>query len=345
MRVTTTSDVVDLLDASFPSAALGAALELGLFWMIGERPRPALEIASELGIPSARCVYWLQLLERVGLLERKREGFAASAVARTAIVGTFSRETWAFLALEARERLPVLVDLALSIREGGPLPLALQRPRPGYVEMMSADRGRARRFTRMLEELHRPLAEELADRLDARGVTRMLDLGGGSGVLSLALARRNPGLAAVVVDIPAVCEAGREIAEASGLADRVTYQPADILRDQLPGPFNLAVMCDVGVYSERLFRRVEAAMDRGGRLVIADVFAPAPGVAPPSRVHWLFERSLSDPRFATETAGDVETMLQGAGFQLLSRETMKPPGSEAGHDDLLTILRAAVAEG
>jgi SAM-dependent methyltransferase len=344
MGLTTTADVLDLLDASFPSAAVGAALELGLFWMIDERPRSAPEIAAALGIPSARCVYWLQLLEHAGLLERGPEGFARSPVARTAIVQAFSRETWAFLALEARERLPVLVDLALSIREGGPLPAALQAPRPGYVETMSADTGRARRFTRMLEELHRPLAEELAGRIDARGVTRVLDLGGGSGVVSLALARRNPGLTAVVVDIPAVCEAGREIAATSGLADRVTYQPADILRDDLPRPFGLAVMCDVGVYSEKLFRRVAAVMDCGGRFVIADVFAPAPGVAPPSRVHWLLERSLSAPRFAIETAGDVEAMLQAAGFRVLSRETMDPPGAEAGHGDLLTILCAAVPD-
>jgi len=344
MRVTTTGDVLDLLDASFPSAALGAALELGLFWMINERPLSALEIAAALGIPPARCVYWLQLLEQAGLLERGPEGFVASAAARTAIVRAFSREAWAFLALEARERLPVLVDLALSIREGGPLSAALQAPRPGYVEKMSADRGRARRFTKMLEELHRPLAEALAGRIDARGVARVLDLGGGSGVLSLALARRNPGLAAVVVDIPAVCEAGREIAAASGLADRVTYQPADILGDELPRPFGLAVMCDVGVYSTELFRRVAAAMDRGARFVIADLFAPAPGVAPPSRVHWLFERSLCEPRFAIETAGDVEAMLQAAGFRVLSRETMDPPGSEGGHGDLLTILCATVTD-
>jgi SAM-dependent methyltransferase len=343
MRSITTGDVVDLLDASFTSAALGAALELGLFWMIDEQPRPAPEIAAALGIPSARCAYWLQLLQRTGLLERGPNGFATSAAARTAIVRAFSRDTWAFLALEARERLPVLVDLTLSIREGGPLPAALRAPRPGYVEMMSTDSGRARRFTRMLEELHRPLAEQLADRLDARGVTRVLDLGGGSGVVSLALARRNPGLAAVVVDIPTVCEAGREIAAASGLADRVTYQPADILRDDLPRPFGLVVMCDVGVCGEDLFRRVAAVMDRGARFVIADVFAPAPGVAPPSRAHWLFERSLGEPRFSIPTAGDMEAMLQAAGFRVLSRETIDPPNGGAGQGDLLTMICAAVA--
>jgi hypothetical protein len=86
-------------------------------------------------------------------------------------------------------------------------------------------------------------------------------------------------------------------------------------------------------------------MDRGARFVIADVVSPAPGIAPLSRVHWLFERSLGEPRFAIETAGDVEAMLQAAGFRVLSREMIGPPGGEPGHGDLLTILCAAVTDG
>jgi 16S rRNA G1207 methylase RsmC len=60
---------------------------------------------------------------------------------------------------------------------------------------------RARRFTRMLGEIHRPLAAELAETLDMTGVRRLMDLGGGSGVVSLALLNRHPELTAVVVDI------------------------------------------------------------------------------------------------------------------------------------------------
>ena len=39
-----------------------------------------------------------------------------------------------------------------------------------------------------------PLAEELAGCLDMRGVERILDLGGGSGVISLALLEKHPDL-------------------------------------------------------------------------------------------------------------------------------------------------------
>ncbi len=38
MKPVTTDDVFDLMDASFTSAALGTALELGLFWLLESRP-------------------------------------------------------------------------------------------------------------------------------------------------------------------------------------------------------------------------------------------------------------------------------------------------------------------
>ena len=74
---------------------------------------------------------------------------------------------------------------------------------------MVEDPERARRFTRMLYELHHALADELAGCLDMSDVDRVMDLGGGSGVLSMALLRRNPHLTAMVVDVANVCAVGR----------------------------------------------------------------------------------------------------------------------------------------
>ena len=56
-----------------------------------------------------------------------------------------------------------------------------------YLAEMEKDPEVARRFTRMLYEIHQPLAKELAGYLDLSGVDRLLDLGGGSGIISLAL--------------------------------------------------------------------------------------------------------------------------------------------------------------
>jgi hypothetical protein len=277
MKPSSGDQVLDLLDAPFLSAALGAALELGLFWLLQDRPRAADEVAAALGIPPRRCRHWLQLLASAGLLAEGPAGYAPSAPARSAILDGYSQDTWALLAAEAREMLPSFRDLALHLTDRGSVWPALGFAPVDYLVEMTESPERARRFTRMLYEIHQPLADSLAEALDMTGVNRLMDLGGGSGVVSMALLRCHPHLTAVVVDIAPVCQAGREIAVENGLAGRITYLPADFVHGELPTGFDLVLECDVNVYSEDLFRKLGASLNPGGRLVIVDEFAPEPG--------------------------------------------------------------------
>jgi SAM-dependent methyltransferase len=328
MKPTDADDILDLLDAAFPAAALGAALELGLFWLLETRPLHADEVARELGIPSVRCRYWLQMLSGAGLLEQNADGFSPSSAARSAILGTYSWDTWALLASEASERLPGLCDLPRSLREPDSAWEVMGLTRRMYVEQMREDAERARRFTRMLYELHRPLADELANCLDLSGVDRLMDLGGGSGVVSLAFLRRHLRLRATVVDVPNVCVAGREIAAENSLGDRLSYHAADFLRDELPSDFDMVLECDVNVYTVPLFLKVRDSLNAGGRFVIVDQLAPAEGVAPAARVHWALEGSLRTPSFQFPTAAMIQADLREAGFRdLTERALPSAPGS------------------
>jgi predicted TPR repeat methyltransferase len=260
VKVQTTDDVRFLMRAYVPSAALNAALELGLFHRLAGDPQDATGVAEELGIPARRCAYWLDLLSSIGLLEQVPGGYAPSAAAHAAIMEVRSQETWALLAQEAREHGPAVHDLAMRIQEPHAGWGALGLMHPNYVDRMREDPQRARRFTRMLYELHQSLADELAETLDLRDVERMMDLGGGSGVNSMALLRNNPHLSSVVVDIGNVCAAGREIAAENGLEERIAYQEMDdFLKDPLPTGFDMVLECDVGVYEEAIFRKEKTA--------------------------------------------------------------------------------------
>jgi ubiquinone/menaquinone biosynthesis C-methylase UbiE len=291
----TSDDVLDLMDSHFASAALCAAME---------------------------CRYWLQILVRDGLVEETPEGLRPSATARTAILDAYSQDTWAFLAQQARIRFPAVHDLALHIREPGSTWEAQGVTPPNYFDELVESPEAARRFTRMLYEIHVPLAEALARLLDMEGVDRLMDLGGGSGVVSLALLRRYPGLSATVVDIENVCAAGREIAREHGLADRITYHAADFVHGELPSGFDMALACDTGRYSEAVFRKVHAALKTDGRLVVADQLAPAEGVAHPARLDWAFLASMRDPDSPVTTAAKVRTRLTQAGFSFLSERAL-----------------------
>jgi SAM-dependent methyltransferase len=299
-------------------------MELGLFWLLAEQSLDAPAVAQALGIPANRCQYWLQLLSTTGLIEQGSKGYAPSQTARTAILDAHSQDTWALLAEDARDRLPAIFDLALNIREPGSAWAAQGRTPPDYFAQLLESPDRARRFTRMLYEFHVPLAEELANRLDMSGVERLMDLGGGSGVMSLALLRRYPHLTAVVVDIANVCAAGREIAAENSLGQRITYHVADLNRDELPSGFDLALQCDVGFHGEAFLRKVRTALNPGGRLVIVDQFAPAEGLAPalPPYPHWAFLASLEIPDHKYSTAAEIQALLAQSGYRLLSVKTL-----------------------
>lgn len=322
MKPTTTDQVFDLLDASFASAALTAALELGLFRMLEERPAPAGDIARRFGIPLLRCRYWLQLLEQAGLLERAGEALRPSPAARTAILEAYDSESWSHLALESRGLNRWLYDFTAHLTAPGSAREALGLRRRDYLAEMIDDPGLARRFTRMLRDFHRPMAGELAPMIDMGGVSRMMDLGGGSGIFSLALLRRHPGLASVVVDVPTVCRVARELAGDGEGTGRISWHEANFLEDELPAGFDLVLECDVDVYDEALLRKVRGALNPGGRFVIVDQLAPAPGTAPPVRAHWALQHSLDDPAFAFLTTDEVEAVLRTAGFTSITRREL-----------------------
>ena len=115
MKPETTKDILELLNGYIISAALGAAMELGVFWLLAEKPLSAPNVAQSLNIPLNRCHHWLQILCQMGLLENSTEGYAPSIIARKAILNVLSQDTWAFQAREDRDSSLPVRDLALNI--------------------------------------------------------------------------------------------------------------------------------------------------------------------------------------------------------------------------------------
>jgi len=301
------------------AAALGTAMELGVFWLLAEKPLPATAVARSLNTPLNRCHHWLQILCKLGLLETNTDGYAPSVIARDAILNAQTHDTWAFQAREERDSSLFVRDLALNISQ----PMSAwqtRNPPPDYFQRIQEDPSYAARFTRKLYEIHCPLAEQLASLLDVRGVKSLLDLGGGSGVVSIALLRKQHDLTSVVVDLENVCQAGRQIASENRLEKRITYVAADFLQDDWPTGFDMVMLCDVGSFSETLFHRIHAAANPKGRLVVVDKFAPGRTSAPPSRLASAFLGSLVHPAESVDftTTELLQTRLQRAGFQDVS---------------------------
>ncbi|MBI4670858.1 MAG: hypothetical protein HY741_04210 [Chloroflexi bacterium] len=184
MKPETTEDILELMDGYIVSAALGTAMELGVFWLLAEKPLSAPSVAQSLNIPVNRCHIWLQLLCKLGLLEDDTEGYTPSIIAREAILNVQSQDTWAFQAREDRDSSLYVRELVLNISKPMSTWQARNLTLPDYFQQIQDDPSYAARFTRKLYEIHISFAEQVASMLDLQGVKSLLDLGGGSGVVS-----------------------------------------------------------------------------------------------------------------------------------------------------------------
>jgi hypothetical protein len=75
------------MDGAIVSAALGAAMEMGIFWLLAKQPLSATLVAQSLHIPLNRCYLWLQILCRLGLLENTTEGYVPSLICPGTSIG------------------------------------------------------------------------------------------------------------------------------------------------------------------------------------------------------------------------------------------------------------------
>jgi ubiquinone/menaquinone biosynthesis C-methylase UbiE len=170
----------------------------------------------------------------------------------------------------------------------------------------------------MLYELHQDEAQELAENLDLSDVKRMMDVGGGSGVMSYPLLRRYPQLEVVVLDQANVCIAGREIASENGLEDRITFLPGNFLTDELPDGFDLILESDVGIFNETLFKKFWRALNPTGKLVILDYSFETESANRLQLTRRQLLHSLENQDYSFETINDLKTMLAHAGFRRFS---------------------------
>ncbi len=308
------------MNGSIYSAIVGAAMELGLFWMLADKSQSAEQVAQSLNIPLNRCSYWLQLLCKLGLLENTAEGYSLTTLARRAILDVQDQDTWAFQAREDRDLALYVQNLAQNIHQPMSAWQADDQSPAEYFLELEQDPTYTSRFTRKLYQIHLSLAEQLAGMLDLQGVDRLLDLGGGSGVVSFALLRKSHQVTSVVVDTESVCQEGRRITLENKLEKRITYLAGDFLKDDLPTGFDLVLLCDVGVISEILLRKIRDVINPGGYLTIIDKFAPRKDSTPPSRLLAAFIASLASHSQSLDyiTMELVRDRLQQAGFRGIS---------------------------
>jgi hypothetical protein len=275
--------IFEALRGNFATEFLAAAVaHLHVFPQIADRPRTFAELCTNLGLQERPGNVLFTALRALGLVTIDTEGLLAlTELAREYLVPGRPFDVSDYVRLAAD--YPGVLALVERLRTNHP---ANARPddagaayiyREGLPSAMEEDTA-ARRLTMALSGRARCVAPLLAERypLQMTGTPVLLDVGGGTGLYSIAYLQRHPGLRAIVWDRPAVLAVATELAAAYGVADRLSCQSGDMFRDPVPAADVVLlsnVLHDWNVPECRtLIRRCAAALPPRGQLLVHDVF-------------------------------------------------------------------------
>jgi len=164
-------------------------------------------------------------------------------------------------------------------------------------------------------------------------VRSLLDVGGGSAIFSIELARSHPQLQATVMEIVAICREAEGFIQAAAAGENVRTQAVDMFRQDWPIGHDVHFLSNIfHDWSEStcrlLARKSFESLPRGGRIVLHEMLMDDDGCGPLAAAAFSLlmllgtrGRQYSHPELADILAGagfsDVESFRTGAGYYSL----------------------------
>ncbi len=262
----------DIWLSMFQLPALTVADELQLFPCLAEEPRSTKELAERLGVDLRGMDVLVALLSAMGLLRSSGTAHELTDVARTYLLPV-SPFYWGPLLRGRLGRMSgqhvALLD-ALRRQAGAP-----SRASEGWKSGQMTP-AMAEAVTRVMHCHSLPAAIGAASHDGFSSIRRLLDVGGGSGCFSIAIAQRYPELRCSIMDLPPVCEVARRYVVEGGVADRVDAIAVDMFRDPWPKGYDGILLSNIlhdwdAKTNEKLARAAFDVLPSGGKIFVHEM--------------------------------------------------------------------------
>ena len=328
----TTDDrlVWDTWLATYRLPVLTVADEVGTFAALSAQSLTTDELAARLDVGARALAIHLGLLGALGFVERHDGRWRATAATRT----------WLHPQAEGYQG-----PLLHGFRQSQPLHaqlLSTLRPQVKAAAHASAaadwERGEmtpdfARMITAYMNAHSRAAAKAVGAQPLFADVRSLLDVGGGSGIFSIEVARAQPALRATVMEIAAVCTEAERYIEAAGQAPRVHTAALNMFTQPWPSGHDAHFLSNIlHDWSDEtcrlLVKKSFDALPSGGRIVLHEMLMDDDGCGPlPAAAFSLLmllgtrgrQYSLPELRGFLEPAGftAVEAFTTGGGYYSL----------------------------
>ncbi|HEY3380846.1 MAG TPA: methyltransferase [Vicinamibacterales bacterium] len=296
------------------SRPLLTAFDLGLFTVLNDEARTSVETAEALETDPRATDRLMNALVGLGLLAKDHDRFSNSPLA---------------LAYLVKGKPGYMAGLGHTSHLWDTWGHLTQVVRAGHPEDLppTNDRGNdwLRPFIAAMHWRATQNAGEIIDLLDLTGVSRVLDVGGGSGAYAMAFARARRGISAVVFDLPNVLPLTRTYIQEEGLTAEVTTSTGDYLTAPIGDRFDLVFLSAV-IHSNSpddnrlLFGKCVRALNPGGQLVVQDFLMDEDRTGPLPAALFALNMLVGTPEGDTYTESEVRAWMHEAGCRVIARK-------------------------
>jgi acetylserotonin N-methyltransferase len=320
----------DMWEAQFRLPSMTAADELGIFRALGDAALTTDQLAGGLGLEPRALAILLAALASSHLIEKREGKWRALPPARTWLHPE-ARGYWGGFLNGFRDRNPLHAQLVEAMKTG-------KRPetfRSGAPEWergeMSAES--AQRIASFMHSHSMAPARGAAAQAVFGEVAHLMDVGCGSGVYGIEIAKAHPGLKVTLLDLAAMATEAAHYVERDAVADRVGTAACNMFTEDWPtGPdahFFANVFHDWSVETNALLAQKSfAALPSGGRIFLSEILMDDDGTGPWHAAAFSLlmlvgtlgkQYSLPEFRAILEDAGftDVEAVRTGGGYYSL----------------------------
>ena len=299
----------------FPT--LLVADEIGLFAHLQKSPTTIGEVAQHYGMSPHAAEALLGVLASKGHLIQHLGRFHLTESSRQFLLpdGIY----YCGAALELRRQRPIdhtIIKEILFRKRATAAPVLFD------TEMWRASEAHVERHKASTASMHAlffPAAMAVALYGDLEGVHSLLDIAGGSGCFSIALAMTHPALKLTVMDLPAVCVLAKEYARNYGVADRIETASADMFSSEWPtghdAHFFSNVFHDWEIEACRsLATKSFTALPPGGRIYLHESLLNDTHDGPPLIALYSMNMARVTENGKQYSASDLRSILLETGF-------------------------------
>jgi len=299
---------------------LFAASELGIFEALTNAPATIEALAARTGLTVRAVRISADAMVALGLLDRDGDRYANGPVADHFLSGSTPADLRPLLRFWDQISYPTWECLAEALGSGPPR------------EVFDLDDAQQAVVSAGIEAALAGPSNALAHAVDWSAFSRLLDIGGGTGSWTIAVARSHPHLEATVLDLPVVADMARSRVVGAGLADRITVTAGDVMSGELPAGHDVFLVANLVHYwgpgdNIDLLRRIRAAAPEHARLLLADFWTDPSHTRPLHAALMAGEFAVHLRDGDVYSVDEIHGWLSGAGWRFVEHAPLAGPQS------------------